>query len=125
MFGRPGSGLAKGGREGDRQGDKETRRQGDKKASGQGGRPMSATPATSPRRRWRGALLFVPLPLCLLVWCGWQWWRGPPPPAVERSGLDPAAAKAVDEATAAVERSPRSAAAWGHLGMVLQAHDFN
>jgi tetratricopeptide (TPR) repeat protein len=65
--------------------------------------------------------------VCLLTaagWYGWQRWHVPPPPAVERSGLDPAAATAIDEATAAVKESPRSAAAWGHLGMVLQAHNF-
>jgi tetratricopeptide (TPR) repeat protein len=48
---------------------------------------------------------------------------GPPPPVVNTTGFDPAITAAIQEARAAVERSPRSAAARGHMGMVLLAHD--
>jgi tetratricopeptide (TPR) repeat protein len=46
------------------------------------------------------------------------------PPAVVLQEVDPAVAAVVEEASRAVHRSPRSAATWGRLGMVLLAHDF-
>ncbi len=46
------------------------------------------------------------------------------PPAVVLQEVDPAVAAFVDEAYRAVQQSPRSAATWGRLGMVLLAHDF-
>jgi tetratricopeptide (TPR) repeat protein len=46
------------------------------------------------------------------------------PPDVPRDGVEPAVGAAIDAARGVVSRSPRSAAAWGHLGMVLQAHRF-
>jgi tetratricopeptide (TPR) repeat protein len=46
----------------------------------------------------------------------------PPPPVVELRGIDPAVQQAVEAARAAVLDSPRSAAAWGRLGMVLLSH---
>jgi tetratricopeptide (TPR) repeat protein len=48
----------------------------------------------------------------------------PAPPHVELEGIDPAVAKAVEQARGAVQNSPHSATAWGHLGLVLAAHDF-
>src|SRR5207249_71855 len=44
--------------------------------------------------------------------------------AVDLAGADPGVAAAVTAAQKAVERQPASAAAWGRLAMVLQAHDF-
>jgi tetratricopeptide (TPR) repeat protein len=61
----------------------------------------------------------------LAAWWLWRRESAPEPPAVELTGVDPAVAAAVEEARAAVRRSPGSAAAWGRLGMVLTAHDFN
>jgi tetratricopeptide (TPR) repeat protein len=57
----------------------------------------------------------------------WLWNRPavPDPPAVDVSRADPAVADAVAKATAAVKADPRSAAAWGELGMVLRANDFD
>ena len=57
------------------------------------------------------------------------WWAThrasvPEPPAVDLAGADPEVAAAVESARAAVRREPSSGAAWGHLGMVLRAHDF-
>jgi tetratricopeptide (TPR) repeat protein len=46
------------------------------------------------------------------------------PPGVVLQEVDPAVAAVVEEAYQAVRRSPRSAKAWGRLGMVLLAHDF-
>ncbi len=48
----------------------------------------------------------------------------PQPPAVDLADADPAIARAVTEARQGVLAAPRSAAAWGRLGMVLAAHDF-
>ncbi len=55
---------------------------------------------------------------------GWLLWRTPEPPNVDLAGAEPALADAIDAARADVRAAPRSAAAWGKLGMVLRAHDF-
>jgi tetratricopeptide (TPR) repeat protein len=39
--------------------------------------------------------------------------------------VDPEVVEAITQARLQVERKPFSGPAWGHLGMVLQAHDFN
>jgi tetratricopeptide (TPR) repeat protein len=54
---------------------------------------------------------------------GYFAWRPRPPavPDVPTEGLDPEVAAAIQEARAAVAARPRSAGAWGHLGMVLFA----
>jgi tetratricopeptide (TPR) repeat protein len=49
----------------------------------------------------------------------------PPLPAVDLSNADPEVAAAVAAAMDAVKAHPRSGAAWGKLGMVLRAHDFD
>jgi tetratricopeptide (TPR) repeat protein len=48
----------------------------------------------------------------------------PEPPVIDPAGVDPAVTRAVAEARTAVSQSPRSADAWGRLGMILLAHDF-
>jgi cytochrome c-type biogenesis protein CcmH/NrfG len=56
------------------------------------------------------------------------WFRQPPaptPPAIDLSRADPEVAAAVAKALDAVSATPRDAAAWGKLGMVLRAHDFD
>ena len=45
------------------------------------------------------------------------------PPRVDLRGADPAVIQAVRSAREKVTASPRLAAAWGHLAMVLLAHD--
>lgn len=82
-------------------------------------------PKAPPSRRRRWLFLLFSFSPCLLVllWYVPKWWRGPPPPDVARTHLDAEVAKAIDDARAAVEHSPRSAAAWGKLGMVFQAHE--
>jgi tetratricopeptide (TPR) repeat protein len=75
-------------------------------------------------------LLLVSLPLGLLVLAaGGAWWlwpreKAPAPPAVDLAGVDPAVAAAVEVGLAKVRAAPRSADAWGRLGMILVAHDF-
>jgi tetratricopeptide (TPR) repeat protein len=60
----------------------------------------------------------------IAVGIGWFLWRVPVPPELDLAGADPAIVRAIDEARAEVHASPRSAAAWGRLGMLLRAHDF-
>lgn len=63
---------------------------------------------------------------CLALAVGGYLWfrpRPPEPPGVDLAGADPAVATAVEEARTAVLQAPRSAAAWGRLGMILVAHD--
>jgi tetratricopeptide (TPR) repeat protein len=58
---------------------------------------------------------------------GWWYWRrepAPGPPAVDLAGVDPAVAAAVAAGREKVRQAPRSADAWGRLGMLLVAHDF-
>jgi len=50
--------------------------------------------------------------------------RAPAPPTVEVPADDPELAVAVADARRAVEAEPRSAEAWGRLGLVLAAHRF-
>jgi tetratricopeptide (TPR) repeat protein len=78
----------------------------------------------SRRRRW---LLVLLAAAALAVGLGWYLWRrasAPVPPEVALEGVDPAVAKAVEAARRRVLQEPRSADTWGHLGMVLRAHDF-
>ena len=53
-----------------------------------------------------------------------SWQAAPEPPTVVLQEADAAVAVFVEEARQDVRRSPRSAPAWGRLGMVLLAHDF-
>jgi tetratricopeptide (TPR) repeat protein len=87
---------------------------------------MAAPPAT--RRRF---LLLGSLGLLLLLGVLLFVFRGvltPGPqadlPAVDLTGVDPAIRTAVEKAQNQVRQSPRSAAAWGRLGMVLTSHVF-
>jgi tetratricopeptide (TPR) repeat protein len=58
----------------------------------------------------------------LLLWhFGWAK-RTLEPPTIDLSQADPALVKAVEDARAGVQKAPRSAPAWGHLGMVFLAH---
>jgi tetratricopeptide (TPR) repeat protein len=90
------------------------------------GNPVPAAGAAAGRRpAWRrlwwlgGAVLLA----------GLAWWRwggpGPPPvPPVPLGHADPAVREAVEAARREVREQPRSAAAWGHLAMLLHVHDF-
>ena len=56
----------------------------------------------------------------------WQWRQPAIPtlPDVDLADADPAVKSLIASAQAAVRRAPRSADAWGRLGMVLAAHSF-
>ncbi|MCP4189734.1 MAG: tetratricopeptide repeat protein [Planctomycetaceae bacterium] len=47
------------------------------------------------------------------------------PPTLESEGVDPEVIQAIDQARQQVEASPHTPAAWGELGMLLQAHKFH
>jgi tetratricopeptide (TPR) repeat protein len=54
----------------------------------------------------------------------WLKSKPPPPPLPDLVGVDPEVAEAIIQARRDVIASPTSARAWGELGMVLRAHDF-
>jgi tetratricopeptide (TPR) repeat protein len=58
------------------------------------------------------------------LWYGWRWYTTPVPPELPGGVTDPAVIEVVEEARREVLRHPRSAEAWGDLGMVLRAHEF-
>jgi tetratricopeptide (TPR) repeat protein len=100
--------------------------------------PESATKAPAPSLRSRavrrlstvrpylllgGALLGVVLLIKGSIGL-WYRYTGPSPPLPDLNGADPLVAKAVADARVGVERDPGSAEAWGLLGKVLRAHEF-
>src|SRR5439155_25639345 len=79
-------------------------------------------------RRPRRRLLSLSLGIILIMAAvGYLWSRSaaPQPPEVVLTDVDPEVVKRVEESRAAVRQTPRSAAAWGRLGMVLVVHDFH
>jgi tetratricopeptide (TPR) repeat protein len=63
----------------------------------------------------------------VLATSAWLWLRPrpPAPPLPDLNGADPEVAEVVNEARRSVLERPTSAAAWGKLGMVFRAHDFD
>lgn len=84
-----------------------------------------STPSSIPKRRL--LLLVIPLVLAGAGLAGFYLLRSSPPPlpAVDLSAADPEIADAINKAMAAVRENPRNGEAWGKLGMVLRAHDFD
>jgi tetratricopeptide (TPR) repeat protein len=78
------------------------------------------------RRVWPRRLLLGSLLLLAGGTAGYAWYlrAGPDPPTVDVSDLEPAAAQAIGEARNAVVEAPRSAEAWGRLGLLLHAYEF-
>ena len=60
----------------------------------------------------------VALALALLAACG-----APPPPEVDTAGMEPAVARAFEQARAAIVEQPDSGSSWGRLAMVADAHE--
>ncbi|HTU19691.1 MAG TPA: tetratricopeptide repeat protein [Gemmataceae bacterium] len=58
------------------------------------------------------------------AWSGWRWYTTPAPPVVDLTDAEPRVARSIENARAAVQREPRSAEAWGRLGLLLLAHGF-
>jgi Flp pilus assembly protein TadD len=83
-------------------------------------------PATSRRRPWilvAGAALLV----AGLAVAGWWWFRPPAatPPPVPSGIPDAEVQRAIEDARQRVLDAPRSAPAWGRLGLILLAHEFD
>ncbi len=82
-----------------------------------------------PRSRRRRVLLGAGLLGALLLAGGVWFTRRPPPPPeppnVSLTDVDPEVAEAIEEARKGVLKAPRSARAWGRLGMVLAIHEFH
>jgi tetratricopeptide (TPR) repeat protein len=96
-------------------------------------RPSSTAPAdksakdrqSMPRKwRWMAGAAIVGV-LVLLAIGVWRWRRPRPTqlPALDFAQVDPEVVEAITEARLQVERKPFSGPAWGHLGMVLLAHE--
>ncbi len=85
--------------------------------------------AINPVRRrgrvWAVGTVFALAALAAAGWCGWLWFGAPAPPDVPLSGVEPDVAKVILEAREEVRRNGRSAAAWGKLGEVLLAHEYD
>jgi tetratricopeptide (TPR) repeat protein len=74
-----------------------------------------------------GHLVVAASGMVLLIGVSGAFWcrsAPPEPPAVVLQDAEPVVAVAVEDAYRAVRASPRSAVAWGRLGMILLAHDF-
>lgn len=74
----------------------------------------------------RGLLLAGMLAGALVgAWLVWRWQTTPVPPEISLDGVDKPIADKVHDALEVARRNPRSAHAWGELGMVLAANGFN
>jgi tetratricopeptide (TPR) repeat protein len=70
----------------------------------------------------------VPLALAVAAFAGYYFFSRPAPPplpTVDLSAADPEVADAITKAMAEVKDHPRDPEAWGKLGMLLRAHDFD
>ncbi len=88
-----------------------------------------ALPSPPGARKRRRLVLGVGLGVVLLV-AGAVWYARrpappPEPPTVDLTDVDPEVADAIRDAQDAVRKAPRSARAWGRLGMVLTVHGFH
>jgi tetratricopeptide (TPR) repeat protein len=85
---------------------------------------LNAHPSKAARRR----RIFIGMLVGLLVlagcWIAWKWFyfSGPVPPEVPADVGDPAVADLLEEARQEILRAPRSALAWGKLGMLFHAY---
>jgi tetratricopeptide (TPR) repeat protein len=104
----------------------------DQQASGVAGPDPAVSPADPPVApsggRRRGIVLVALAAVALAAgggWYAWRWYTAPEPPELSLKGVEPAVARAVEEAAEGVRRAPRSGGAWGRLGQVLLAHSFD
>lgn len=87
---------------------------------------MTARPASG-RRTWLIAVSAFALG-ALLIWVARPWFAAqpvpPPLPVIDTRSLDPAVTRALTNALILAKTEPRSARAWGNLGLVLHANDY-
>jgi tetratricopeptide (TPR) repeat protein len=87
--------------------------------------PPAPLPTPAPPARFRRRRPIAVATLCVAAGAVWWWGRTPPTePPTPAEINDPEVRAAVEEARGQVLADPRSAAAWGHLGLVLQTHSF-
>jgi tetratricopeptide (TPR) repeat protein len=86
--------------------------------------PPTAPPVGRARRPWRLAVVAGLALVAGAGWYGWRWYTTPVPPAISLDNVEPAVIKAVQAARQQVVEQPRSAEAWGELGMTLEANGF-
>ncbi|MFL5242896.1 MAG: tetratricopeptide repeat protein [Gemmataceae bacterium] len=58
-------------------------------------------------------------------WYFWPWQKAIGPPAIDQTQADQDVAAAIESARKEVRQSPRSGAAWGKLGQVFAAHNYD
>jgi Tfp pilus assembly protein PilF len=87
--------------------------------------PNVSAPAPPPAAKRLLRLALAVASAAVLVLAGlWYFWPAPPPPEPDLTGAEPEVAQAIQKARAETLKAPRSAAAWGRLGMLLRAHDY-
>src|SRR5262245_42897010 len=88
--------------------------------------PAAAVLSRRRRRTLAATVALLVAALLALGVGGYYWLRveAAQPPTVDLTEVERPAVKEIEEARAAVSRSPRSATAWGWLGVVLLAHNF-
>jgi tetratricopeptide (TPR) repeat protein len=86
----------------------------------------AATTAPGPKVARRRVILLAVLAIAsaVAVFAAWRHWRSPALPELDLASVDPAIVEKIDAARAELRAAPRSATAWGRLGMVLRAHGF-
>jgi tetratricopeptide (TPR) repeat protein len=84
--------------------------------------PSGDTPSRARWPLWAGIILLA-AGGALALWLAWP--AGKRPPEIDITNASPALVQLIEDARSEVARQPRSADAWGHLGMVLLAHDYN
>lgn len=72
----------------------------------------------------RAALGVAILGLLAIAGAVWRWLTAPAPPDIPLHGIDPLMVEAIRKGTETVRRQPRSAEAWGELGMLLAVNAF-
>ena len=91
--------------------------------------PVEGVGTSARRRRWVPWLAVVLLGLSLAAGiAAWAWYArktpAPQPPSPDLDGVDPAVAAVIDKERQGVLQAPRSAAAWGRFGEVLEIFNY-
>jgi tetratricopeptide (TPR) repeat protein len=77
------------------------------------------------RRRFFAIWLLAFLLTAGAGWHFWPWRKTVDPPTIDQADADPEVAEAIEAARIEVRQSPRSAVAWGKLGQVFVAHNYD
>jgi tetratricopeptide (TPR) repeat protein len=79
---------------------------------------------TAPSALHRRAVWIIGLIAVLAIAAALMWRRSPAIPRPDLAGADEELVEAIDTAEQQIRRQPRSAAAWGDLGLVLRSHGY-